>query len=249
MLIHKSVSPYLLAICLAAPAFGKGLDTMQAEGDKPQQTAPTKGWGSESQEGPPAPASNSVPATPGTTPGAAQPSMQTTTAQPTTTIAEAESFYFATSFSWINLSGSKGDWATGATADVETGFRILPFMQKFDLFGTFRYRPVEATVQQDMREYRAIVETYLFGAKVRMGINPRLTVNGGIEVGTSQAHLKADDSIPTVDQSLEKSGVDLSLGGGVSYLVLDKLAVGGKLAVGSGAYKSVQIGVDLRFIL
>ena len=57
------------------------------------------------------------------------------------------------------------------------------------------------------------------------------------------------DTIKTVDQSLEKSGVDLNLGGGVSYLVLDKLAVGGKLALGFGAYKSVQLGVDLRFML
>jgi hypothetical protein len=157
--------------------------------------------------------------------------------------------YLASSFSLINLSGSKGDWVTGTTADVEAGYRFLTLLQKFDLFGTFRYRPVEAVVDQDQREYRAIVETFLFGAKARMALNSRLTANASAELGMSQAHLNSNDSLPGVDQSLEKSGVDLNLGGGVSYLVLEKFAVGGKLSLGTGAYKSVQLGVDLRFML
>jgi hypothetical protein len=146
-------------------------------------------------------------------------------------------------------SGSQGDWVTGTTADIEAGYRFLTVLQKFDLFGTFRYRPVEALVQEDMREYRAIVESYLFGAKGRMALNSKLVVNASAELGMSQTHLNPNDSLPSVDQSLEKSGVDLNLGGGVSYLVLEKFAVGGKLTLGTGAFKSVQLGVDLRFML
>ncbi len=234
-----AVSPYILAVCLASPGLAKGLDTLQADSDKaPAANTPLPG-------GQPTPASDSVPAGTSTV----QPAIQTQAPGQTPPATGVERMYLASSFSWINLSGSKGDWVTGTTADVEAGYRFLTILQKFDLFGTFRYRPVEALVQQDQREYRAIVESYLFGAKGRMALNSKLAVNASAELGVSQTHLNSNDTLTTVDQSLEKSGVDLNLGGGVSYLVLEKFAVGGKLTLGTGAFKSVQLGVDLRFML
>jgi hypothetical protein len=237
--ISLTVSPYILAVCLASQGFAKGLDTLQADSDKaPAANAPLPG-------GAPTPASDTVPAA-GT---AIQPAIQTVPPGTSVAVPDVDRMYLASSFSWINLSGSKGDWVTGTTADIEAGYRFLTILQKFDLFGTFRYRPTEALVQQDNREYRAIVETYLFGAKGRMALNSKIAVNASAELGMSQTHLNSNDSLPTIDQSLEKSGVDLNLGGGVSYLVLEKFAVGGKLTLGTGAYKSVQLGVDLRFML
>ncbi len=237
--ISLTVSPYILAVCLASQGLAKGLDTLQADSDKaPATNAPLPG-------GAPTPTSDSVPA--GS--NAVQPAVQTIAPGQAPTSGEVERMYVASSFSWINLSGDKGDWVTGTTADIEAGYRFLTILQKFDLFGTFRYRPTEALVQQDQREYRAIVESYLFGAKGRMALNSKLAVNASAELGMSQTHLNSNDSLPTIDQSLEKSGVDLNLGGGVSYLVLEKFAVGGKLTLGTGAFKSVQLGVDLRFML
>ncbi len=237
--ISLTVSPYILAACLASQGFAKGLDTLQADSDKaPAANTSLPG-------GAPTPTSDSVPAGA----NAAQPAVQTIAPRQIPAATDVERMYIASSFSWINLSGSKGDWVTGTTADIEAGYRFLTILQKFDLFGPFRYRPTEALVQQDRREYRAIVESYLFGAKGRMALNSKLAVNASAELGMSQTHLNSNDTLPTIDQSLEKSGVDLNLGGGVSYLVLEKFAVGGKLTLGTGAYKSVQLGVDLRFML
>lgn len=233
-----SVSPYILAICLASQGFAKGLDTLQADSEK----APAASTPLPAQQ--PTPTSDSVP---GGNP--IQPAVQTEAPAQPPSASDVEKMYVASSFSWINLSGSKGDWVTGTTADVEAGYRFLTILQKFDLFGTFRYRPVEALVQKDRREYRAIVESYLFGAKGRMALNSKLVAHASAELGMSQTHLNSNDSLPSIDQSLEKSGVDLNLGGGVSYLVLEKFAVGGKLTLGTGAFTSVQLGIDLRFML
>jgi hypothetical protein len=237
--ISLTLSPYILAACLTSQGLAKGLDTLQATDNQAPASSTTQPGGT------PTPTSDSIPGSS----SAIQPAVQTVPPGQTPPVSTVERMYLASSFSWINLSGSKGDWVTGTTADIEAGYRFLTILQKFDLFGTFRYRPTEALVQQDRREYRAIVETFLFGAKGRMALNSKLAVNASAELGMSQTHLNSNDSLPTIDQSLEKSGVDLNLGGGVSYLVLEKFAVGGKLLLGTGAYKSVQLGVDLRFML
>ena len=236
--ISLSVSPYILAVCLTSQGWAKGLDTLQAGSEKAPASAQLPG-------GTPTPTSDSVPGSSNAT----QPAVQTVAPGSIPPATDVERMYLASSFSWINLSGSKGDWVTGTTADIEAGYRFLTVLQKFDLFGTFRYRPTEALVKQDSREYRAIVESYLFGAKGRMALNSKVAVNASAELGMSQTHLNSNDTLRSIDQSLEKSGVDLNVGGGVSYLVLEKFAVGGKLTLGTGAFKSVQLGVDLRFML
>lgn len=242
------VYPYIIAASLSSTALlAKGLDTLQADTQSapPAETPPAAPTPSST-----APAdqaispTNTVPA-PNPAPATVQTPLPSNTLPAST---EVERFYLASSFSWINLSGSKGDWATGTTGDLEGGYRFRT-IQKFDLFGTIRYRPVEAIVNKDWREYRGIVETFLFGIKGRMAVNSKLAANASAELGMSQTHMNPSDSLATVDESLEKSGVDLTLGGGVSYLVLEKFAVGGKLLLGAGAYKSVQLGVDLRFML
>ncbi len=233
------VSTYILALVLSSNGMAKGLDQLQAEPDKPADKTLTT------------PTSTTTP-TSDTVPGAntLQPAVQTQAPGPVApATGDVERMYLASSFSLINLSADKGDWASGAMADLEAGYRFMTLMQKFDLFGTFRYRPVEITVKADQREYRGIVESYLFGAKGRMAINSKLAINASAELGASQTHLNSIDTLPNVDQSLEKSGVDLSLGGGVSYLVLDKLAVGTRVALGTGAFKTIQFGFDLRFLL
>jgi len=233
------VSTYILALALSSTGMAKGLDQLQAEPNKPADSTLT------------APTSTTTPPS-DTVPGAnsLQPAVQTQAPGPVASATgEVERMYLASSFSLISLSADKGDWVSGATADLEAGYRFMTLMQKFDLFGTFRYRPVEITVKADQREYRGIVESYLFGAKGRMALNSKLAINASAELGASQTHLNSIDTLPNVDQSLEKSGVDLSLGGGVSYLVLDKLAVGTRLALGTGAFKTIQFGFDLRFLL
>ncbi len=231
------VSLYVLALALSQASFAKGLDSLQAEPDKKDEAA--------------APATPEAPTPPAAAENPIQPAVQNqaAAASPPAINNEPDKFYVASGLSWINLSGSKGGWHSGATSDLEAGYKFLTLLQKFDLFGSFRYRPVEVLVDSDQRQYRGIVETYLFGAKGRMALNSKLSLQASAELGVTQTHLNSNDSLRTVDQSLEKSGVDLSLGAGVSYLVLDKFGVGSKIAFGAGAYKSIQIGIDLRFVL
>ncbi len=215
-----------LSFFVTMEAFGKGLDQIQAEPDKP---------------------ADSIDSQPEN-----KPEEQDKTQVQGTQVQTAEvpdRFYLSSSLSWLNLSGDKGGWHTGMAGDFEAGYKFMTLMQKYDLFGTFRYRPVDAIVQYDLREYRAVVETYLFGVKARRDLRPKLSLFASAEIGASQTHMNPGDSLPNVDEKLEKSGVDLSLGTGVSYQVLEKFGVGAKFAVGTGAYQTVQLGVNLLFLL
>jgi hypothetical protein len=150
----------------------------------------------------------------------------------------------------MKTTASKGDWNSSSTGDLELGNRVLKqFQGKFDIYGTVRYRPSDVTVKDNLRAYRGVVETYLFGAKGQMELMPKLFAVASAEFGIAKVTLKGIDGNPEVDRDLEKSGVDLTIGAGVSYLVLDKIALGTQLHLGLGTYKSTQFGVDLRFLL
>jgi len=150
----------------------------------------------------------------------------------------------------MKTTASKGSWNSSSTGDLELGHKVLKAYQgKYDIFGTLRYRPSDVTVTSEARNYRGVVETFLVGGKGQMEISPKLFAVASGELGLAKVHLRSIDGIPNVDGALEKSGVDLTIGGGVSYLVLDKIAVGTQLHLGLGTYKSTQFGVDLRFLL
>jgi hypothetical protein len=159
-------------------------------------------------------------------------------------------WYIGTSLGLIKTSASKGEWNSNSTGDLELGNRVVKqFLGKFDVYGTFRYRPSDVTVEDDLRAYRGVVETYLFGGKGQMELMPKFHALASVEFGIAKVTLKGVDGNPEVDRDLEKSGVDLTIGAGVSYLVLDKIALGTQLHLGLGTYKSTQFGVDLRFLL
>ncbi|MCX6127561.1 MAG: hypothetical protein NTX25_00685 [Proteobacteria bacterium] len=238
--LSRHLPVFMLLLTFTWPALGKGLDSLQADTDKPAAQA--------------SPATEAAPANPQAPAGAQVPAAQATTGQAVNQAAaqpnfEPEKFYMATSLSWLNLSGREGGWHSGTNGDFELGYRIANLMQKIDVFGTFHYRPVDVTVDANQRQYRGIVESQLFGAKAKFALNTRLAALVSAELGLTQVHLNSIDSLPSVDQALEKSGVDLNLGAGVSYLVLDRLGVGSRLALGVGTFKTIQFGIDLRFLL
>ncbi len=159
-------------------------------------------------------------------------------------------WYIGTSLSLLKTSASIGSWHSSTSGDLELGNKLIKqYLGKYDIYGTFRYRPSDVTVENNQRAYRGIVESYLFGAKGQMEIKPKLFAVASGEFGLTRVSLRPIDGIPDVEGALEKSGVDLTIGAGVSYLVLDKLAVGTQLHLGLGTYKSIQFGVDLRFLL
>lgn len=233
------------------PSLGKGLDSLQAE--TPSEATPPDAAGSAASPTPaPAVAAPPLPTPPSTPPppaGAVDATKATTPIKVTAPVPPGlQKIYISSSLSWLNLTGSKGGWHSGTTGDVEIGHKIRQLNDKIDLFGTFRYRPVVVDVVLDMRAYRAVVESYLFGAKSHYPINPKLTAFASAELGLVQTHAASVDSQSEIDKDLEKSGVDLALGAGVSYLVLDKLGVGSRLALGTGTYKTLQLGLDVRFL-
>ncbi len=159
-------------------------------------------------------------------------------------------WYIGTSLGIMKTTSSQGAWNSSSTGDLELANKLIKQYQgKFDIFGTFRYRPSAVTVKSSSRAYRGVVETYLLGGKGQMELRPKLFAVASAELGLARVALRPIDGIPTVDGALEKSGVDLTIGAGVSYLVLDKIAVGTQLHLGLGTYKSTQFGVDFRFLL
>lgn len=161
-----------------------------------------------------------------------------------------QDWYIGASISLINIDGAEGDWDASSTGDVELGYRFMKdFLGQFDLYATGRYRPADVTIRLENRAYRGVLESYFVGVKGQMDISKSLVAYGSGEFGLAKTSVSAIDGIQKVDGSLEKSSVDLVIGGGVSYLVLEKLAIGPQLHVGVGAHQTVQLGLDLRFLL
>ncbi|RZA26758.1 MAG: hypothetical protein EOP10_02525 [Proteobacteria bacterium] len=161
-----------------------------------------------------------------------------------------QAWYLGTSLNWINTDGPEGDWHSSSTADLELGYRVMKkWLEHYDLYATLRYRPVDVTIELEQRAYRGILESYLAGVKAQREISSSLFLVGSAEIGLSRTSVSAIDGVQKVDGSLEKSSVDLTVGGGVSYLILEKLALGTQLHLGVGAHKTVQFGLDLRFLL
>lgn len=161
-----------------------------------------------------------------------------------------QAWYLGTSIAWINTDGKEGDWDSSATGDLELGYRIAQkYWDTYDLYATLRYRPTDVTIRLENRQYRGVFESYLAGVKAQRALSEKLFFVASGEFGLVRTSVSSIDGIPKVDGSLEKSGVDLVIGGGVSYLVLEKLAVGSQLHLGGGTHKTVQLGVDIRFLL
>lgn len=161
-----------------------------------------------------------------------------------------QDWYLGTSLAWIAIDGAEGDWNSSSTGDLELAYRFTKkYRGTYDLYATFRYRPADVTIQLDRRAYRGILESYLGGAKGQIEFMPKLFLLASAEMGLARTSVSSIDGIPKVDGSLEKSGVDLVFGAGVSYLVLDKIALGSQLHLGLGTHKSAQFGFDIRFLL
>lgn len=237
-----------LAVLMTPQLQAKGLDTLQAETPEVAPTPAGTQTEAPAVAAPPPPPAPVAPAKAGAEPAAAVDASKTAAPLPPPQPPGLQKIYVATGFSFVNLSKSGAGWHSSANGDIEIGHKIKQFGDKLDLFGTFRYRPVAADVVKDERSYRAVVEAFLFGAKSHYLLTPKLTAFGSAEIGVVQTHVTSLDSYSETDKSLEKSGVDLSLGGGVSYLVLEKIGVGSRLALGSGTYKTLQLGLDLRFL-
>lgn len=248
------ISVLLVSLSLPCALQAKGLDKLQPETEEEKEEASKDAKGIVDKDG------NAVEQKPGDVkaPEAAEAKKPGEKERPKPAPKEPEipvepgfqDWYLGASISWINVDGAEGDWNSSSTGDLELGYRFAKkYMEKFDLYATFRFRPTDVNIELEDRAYRGIQESYLFGVKAQMELMPKLFVLGSGELGLGRTSVSAIDGIQKVDGSLEKSGVDLVIGGGVSYLVLDKLALGSQLHIGAGALKSVQFGLDLRFLL
>jgi hypothetical protein len=161
-----------------------------------------------------------------------------------------QDWYLGTSLNYIDTDGPEGDWHSSSTADLELGYRaIKKWLEAYDLYATIRYLPVDVTIELEQRAYRGVLEHFLAGVKAQREWAPSFFAVGSVEAGLAKTSVSAIDGVQKVDGSLEKSSVDLVVGAGVSYSVVDKIALGTQLHFGVGAHKTLQFGLDLRFLL
>ncbi len=252
---NLAASALFFSLGISSAAAGKGLDSLQADTPPVSETPIPATPAAEASTPQPALEAPAPTPTPNIPPVVTEPKTAYSPLGPSpasNTAAQIQpglqKFYLSSGLSWVNLSSSKGGWHSSTMGDIEAGYKIMNIFPKLDLFSTFRYRPISADVVSEQRAYRAIVESYLFGSKAILLLNPKLFVSGSAELGFTDTRVDSIDTLIDIDQDLEKSGVDLNLGAGVSYIVLDKIGVGSRIAFGTGAYKTIQVGLDISFL-
>ncbi len=160
-----------------------------------------------------------------------------------------QKFYLAENLSLSRMSAASADWNSAFAVDLEGGMKVGQLPKNLTLFGTYRYSASDITATSKQRAYRGIIQTHNFGGKLHSALRPNLLGFASAELGLVSTRLTPSDGRQGVDKDLEKPGVELSVGGGVSYIVLDKIGIGPRLALGVGTYKTLQVGIDLRFLL
>ncbi len=255
--MKKLLTPLILlnSSCIAYTSYGKGLDKLQAETsseepatkNEPAQenvkavTEPTEVKPPPPVENPPPQKIDGATKAPESTPIVVK--------EPTTPIEPGlQKYYLGSGVGIFNISAKSAGWHSAVAADLELGIKTLQLANNINVFATYRYLASDITANADQRSYRGIVEIHHFGSKAHMLLKEKLLAFASGELGLVQTHLTPSDGRIGTDKDLQKPGVELTLGGGVSYTVLDKLGVGARVAFGSGTYNSVQLGLDLRFL-
>jgi len=246
----RDMSTALLLSAVVSFAFGapkvraKGLDTLEQsnpdnkpEADKDDATTPSTTDDQTDQAEPAAGETADK-----TTATAAEPPSATSKAL-------AGKLSLATSFGWVKATQSTGDWQSGGMSDVTVGYRVAALSPSLAVDATYRYAPVAVSGVVQTHSYRGVWETHYVGARANYTIHKGLNALGTAELGFTTDHLKAVDELGD-ETKYEKKGAMVALGGGADWQLLDSaaLALGPRLYVGLGAWKTVQLGVAAGFL-
>ncbi|SME89973.1 outer membrane beta-barrel protein [Pseudobacteriovorax antillogorgiicola] len=153
-------------------------------------------------------------------------------------------FYLGLGFGFASLKGSGGSWDTGFSGDFELGVRFMKIMgDRVQLYGTYRFVPVDIIVTENANQYKGVVEQHLFGASARYVLASKLHITAHGALGLASSSLKPTGTLTSTEDP-EESGAAISLGGGAQWLVSSKVWLGAFLSLGAGTFQYSQLGVS-----
>lgn len=161
-------------------------------------------------------------------------------------MALASRVFLGTGFGFTTLSGDKGDWAAGGSSEIVAGYLTDAHVMGFRMGLTYRYQPIDFTVNRENRSYRGVVEGHHFGTKWLLP-QGELTYVAQSELGAMLCKVDPLDNMETEDE-LEGMGVNVTIGGGVDYQLFEKVQVGGRIMVGVGTFSVVQLATSASFM-
>lgn len=163
-----------------------------------------------------------------------------------TSKALADKLLIGTSFGWMRVSHSEGDWHASGATDVRASYYILSLMKdKLKLFGSFRYLPADVVVKNKGQEFRGVLESYLFGGYANY-LYRSVNFTGGAELAFSTSSLKALDSYVN-ELDLTQSGASFVIHGGAQWTLKEKVEIGPTVALGFGTFTSTQLAANVNF--
>lgn len=159
----------------------------------------------------------------------------------------ADKAFIATGAGLTGVSGSKGDWSSKFAADVSLGYQVMPGLAGGNLYGTFRFAPVDVTAEYQSRSHSGVIEMYNFGALWEMAMTDFKIIATG-ELSLLSISLSSQD-LREEEESLEDGSVEVILGGGADWSIFDKVKGGPRVYVGFGDVSYYQVGGAVSFVL
>lgn len=176
-----------------------------------------------------------------------EPAMPTDVKPSESALKLTDKIYLGLNFGFVRASASEGDWTAGSSGGLTAGYRIHEsLVLNSPLYLTGQYAPINVTVKNKSQSYRGVLESYLVGAMIPYQFKPNLRFIGtaelGLVSGSYRSSLKYDNPTPPED-----SGFLMQLGGGASWLVLERIYVGPRLHLGFGTFQVTQLNLSAEF--
>jgi len=142
--------------------------------------------------------------------------------------------------------GRKGDWQSDGSASIAVFWLTDWAWHSLPLQVALRYNPISVTANHDVHSYRGVAEGYHVGLTQPFALNKGLSAFAGLELGYVLVTLNQLDEVQKAEDIAQDEFL-VSLRGGLSWQLLEKVTGGPVLAVGLGGAQSWQFGGNLSF--
>jgi hypothetical protein len=159
----------------------------------------------------------------------------------------ADKLFLSTSGGWATGSRSDGKWTASGMSDLEVGYKLVTLNKQMNVFGTYRYAPMAVAGTVDDRSYRGVWEAHFFGGRFNYQLSKTLTALASGELGYVLVHVNDTDGLAP-ETKVSNPGVQLAVGGGADFMLIDKWTVGPRLVVGVGGFTTVQVAAAAGFL-
>lgn len=228
--MNKILMASLATLAFSASAvYGKGLETLSNSNPETEQKAEA--------------GKDAKPAD-GAAAASTEPMVQSAASK-----AIAQKLWIATSFGWVKVSRSEGDWNGSGMTDVAIGYKLMPIGTNMSIDGTYRYAPVAISGEIDDRSYRGVWETHYFGGRFKYNVSQSLTALGTAEAGYVLVYLRPTDNLEQ-EAKYEENGFSMVVGGGADWHLLENgaFSAGPRLNLGFGSVTTIQVAGAATFL-